>query len=141
MTNEQTVARIRAGEDEGQGMAALYEQMKAFIHSIARKYQGCGVDLEDLEQEGFLGLYDAVAGYDPDREVKFLTYAQKWIRQKIVRYIQDNRSSLRIPVLYKKLDLSAEETAQLKQLGVYCVPSEDGTQMVGIFQLRAMFSR
>lgn len=43
--------------------------------------------------------------------------------------------------LYKKLDLSAEETAQLKQLGVYCVPSEDGTQMVGIFQLRAMFSR
>lgn len=98
MTNEQTVARIRAGEDEGQGMASLYEQMKAFIHSIARKYQGCGVDLEDLEQEGFLGLYDAVAGYDPDREVKFLTYAQKWIRQKIVRYIQDNRSSLRIPV-------------------------------------------
>ena len=98
MTNEQTVARIQAGEDEGQGMAALYEQMKAFIHSIARKYQGCGVDLEDLEQEGFLGLYDAVAGYDPDREVKFLTYAQKWIRQKIVRYIQDNRSSLRIPV-------------------------------------------
>ncbi len=43
--------------------------------------------------------------------------------------------------LYKKLDLSAEETAQLKQLGVYCMPSEDGTQMVGIFQLRAMFSR
>ena len=50
VTNEQTVARIQAGEDEGQGMAALYEQMKAFIHSIARKYQGCGVDLEDLEQ-------------------------------------------------------------------------------------------
>lgn len=98
MTNEQTVAQIRAGEDEGQGMASLYEQMKAFIHSIARKYQGYGVDLEDLEQEGFLGLYDAVAGYDPDREVKFLTYAAEWIRQRIVRYIQDNRSSLRIPV-------------------------------------------
>lgn len=43
--------------------------------------------------------------------------------------------------LYKKLDLSAEETAQLKQLGVYCMPSEDGMQMVGIFELRTLFSR
>ena len=43
--------------------------------------------------------------------------------------------------LYEKLDLSADETAHLKHLGIYCVPSDDGTQMVGIFQLRALFSR
>ena len=98
MTNEELVARIQAGEDGGLGMAELYEQTKAFIHTIARRYQGCGVDLEDLEQEGFLGLYDAVVGYNLQMGVKFLTYAHLWIRQKIVRYIQDNGSSLRIPV-------------------------------------------
>ncbi len=43
--------------------------------------------------------------------------------------------------LYKKLDLTADETAQLKKMGIYCVPSDDGSQMVGIFQLRALFSR
>ena len=43
--------------------------------------------------------------------------------------------------LYKKLELSAEETAQLQKNGIYCVPSDDGKQMVGIFQLRALFSR
>ncbi len=98
MTNEELVRRIQAGEDGSLGMAELYEQTKAFIHAIAGKYQGCGVDLEDLEQEGFLGLYDAVAGYNPQMGVKFLTYAKLWIRQKIVRCIQDNGSSLRIPV-------------------------------------------
>ena len=43
--------------------------------------------------------------------------------------------------LYKKLFLSAEETAQLEKLGVYCEPSEDGMQMVGIFELRTLFAR
>ena len=43
--------------------------------------------------------------------------------------------------LYMKFNLDEAETSHLKKLGVYCMPSDDGTQMVGVFQLRALFSR
>lgn len=97
MTNEQLVARIKAGEDVGENMAALYQQIKAFIHSIAWKYRDSG-EVEDLEQEGYLALYSAIDGYDPDHGVKFLTYAEYHIRQRMRRYLQNNGSVLRLPV-------------------------------------------
>lgn len=97
MTNEQLVARIRAGENVGENMAQLYEQVKRFIHASAWRYRDSGM-VEDLEQEGFLALYDAVDGYDDAQGVRFLTYAEYWIRQRISRYLQANGSSLRLPV-------------------------------------------
>ena len=98
LSNEQLAARIHAGKDPVESMEQLYRQVKTLIHLIARRLRGCGVDLEDLEQEGFLALYDAVAGYDLEKGVKFSTYARKWIFSKMVRYIQENGSSLRLPV-------------------------------------------
>lgn len=97
MTNEQLVARIKARENVGENMAQLYEQVKRFIHAVAWRYRDSGM-VEDLEQEGFLALYDAVDGYDEAQGVRFLTYAEYWIRQRISRYLQANGSSLRLPV-------------------------------------------
>ena len=96
MTNEQLAARIRAGENVGNNMAILYDQVKDFIHAMAYKYHGQG-ELEDLEQEGFLSLYDAIDHYEADQGVKFLTYASHWIRQRMQKYIQNTGSSLRLP--------------------------------------------
>ena len=96
MTNEQLAARIRAGENVGNNMAILYDQVKDFIHAMAYKYHGQG-ELEDLEQEGFLALYDAIDHYEADQGVKFLTYASHWIRQRMQKYIQNTGSSLRLP--------------------------------------------
>ena len=92
MTNEQLAARIRAGENVGNNMAVLYDQVKDFIHAMAYKYHGQG-ELEDLEQEGFLALYDAIDHYEADQGVKFLTYASHWIRQRMQKYIQNTGSS------------------------------------------------
>ncbi len=97
LTNEQLAARIQAGENVSQNMARLYSQVKGFIHSIAWKYRGCGVELEDLAQEGFLALYDAVDGYDCSQGAGFLTYAGKWIHARIAHYIRANGSALRLP--------------------------------------------
>lgn len=97
MSNEQLVILIKDGEDVARNMEQLYSQVKGFIHSIAWSYRGAG-ELEDLEQEGYLALYPAIDGYDPERGVKFLTYAERWIRQRIRRYIQNNGSCLRLPV-------------------------------------------
>lgn len=95
MTNEQLAARIRSGENVGNNMAALYDQVKDFIHAMAYKYHGQG-ELEDLEQEGFLALYDAIDHYEADQGVKFLTYASHWIRQRMQKYIQNTGSPLRL---------------------------------------------
>lgn len=95
MTNEELVIRIKTGIDPEENMLVLYEQVKAFISSIAWKYRG-QEEIEDLEQEGYLALYDAIDGYDPNTGYKFLTYAERWIRQAMGRYIEKNSSSLRI---------------------------------------------
>ncbi|MDR2025579.1 MAG: sigma-70 family RNA polymerase sigma factor [Hungatella sp.] len=105
MTNEELVIRIKAGINPAENMLALYNQVKAFIHKVAWKYQG-QEEMEDLEQEGYLALYDAIEGYDPDTGYKFLTYAENWIRQAMRRYIEKNSSSLR---------LSHQSQARLRQ--------------------------
>lgn len=117
ISNEQLVARIKAGEDTAGNMAQLYEQVKGFIHSAAWKYRAYA-ELEDLEQEGYLALYPAIDGFDPAAGCLFLTYAGSWIRQAITRYIQNN-GGIRIPIheleriqQYRKL-----ERKFLSQLG------------------------
>lgn len=97
MTNEELVLRIKAGEDVRENMEQLYFQVLPFIRSMAWKYKG-QAEIEDLEQEGYLALYPAIDAYDMARGVKFLTCAEKWIRQRMRRYIQNNRSCLRLPV-------------------------------------------
>lgn len=95
MTNEQLVIRIRAGEDVSGNMLQLWQQVKAFIHILAKRYQGMA-DLEDLEQEGYLALYPAVDGYDPDKGVLFLTYAEYHISQQLRRYALMNKGGVRL---------------------------------------------
>lgn len=95
MTNEELVIRIKAGIDPAENMLSLYNQVKAFIHTIAWKHRG-QEEIEDLEQEGYLGLYDAIDGYDPEAGCKFITYAEYWIKQRIMRYIERNSSCLRL---------------------------------------------
>ncbi len=97
MTNEHLVTRIQAGGNVGENMAQLYDQVKGFICSIAWKYRKLG-KIEDLRQEGFLALYDAIDHYKANQGVRFLSYAEYWIRQRIQRYLQANNSCLRLPV-------------------------------------------
>lgn len=108
MTNEELVMKIKAGEDAAENMLQLYDQLKAYIHSCACKYRKL-IELEDLEQEGFLALYPAVDGYDSAQGVKFLSYASYWIEQRMRRYVQNNRSTLRVPA-YRQ-----ERLSQLKR--------------------------
>ena len=115
MTNEQLVIRIKAGEDVADHMEQLYSQVRRFIHVMARKFH-VEEELEDLEQEGYLALYDAIDGYDPDHGVKFLTYAEYWIRQRMQRYLQVNGSCMRLPVHCPVKGLDGGEDATVGEL-------------------------
>lgn len=62
-TNETLVNLIRSGTDRAENLLQLWKQNKAFIATLARKYSG-GAEMEDLEQEGFIGLCEAIPHYD-----------------------------------------------------------------------------
>ena len=66
MSNEELVYLIKSGTDVADNMLQLWKQTEAFVYSIAKKYIG-HAELEDLLQEGYLSLYDAVDGYDRQR--------------------------------------------------------------------------
>src|SRR6185503_6027927 len=67
----------------------------AFVVSVAKKFQHRGARLDDLIQEGNVGLMKAIEHFDPRKKVRFATYAVWWIRAYITRYLKDNRSQVR----------------------------------------------
>ena len=86
MTNEQLVLRIQAGEDVAENMSQLYEQNRGFMLILARQFsKRCEID--DLMQEGYFGLLDAVNRWDQGAETVFMTYAADWIRNRMRRYV------------------------------------------------------
>ena len=109
VTNEQLVALIRAGENEADNMLKLWNRNKGFVFKAAKKYSGYA-EMDDLMQEGYLGLCEAVRCYDVERSIPFINYAALWIRQAMQRYIDNSSNVVRIPVYlgdlvkrYKKL--------------------------------------
>jgi RNA polymerase primary sigma factor len=67
------------------------------VVNIARGYLGKGLNLEDLIEEGNLGLMRAVEGFDGTMETRFSTYASYWIKQSIRRAVMNNGKPIRLP--------------------------------------------
>ena len=97
MTNEQLVALIRAGEDTANNMLQLWQQNRGFVYKMAKKYSGYA-EVDDLMQEGYLGLCEAACQYDPDQGATFIHYAVFWIQRTLQRYIDNCGNVVRLPV-------------------------------------------
>ncbi len=97
--SEKTKATLRQQIDIGaKAQRAFIESNLRLVVSIARRYQGFGLPLLDLIQDGNLGLLRAVEKYDWRRGFKFSTYATWWIRQGISRGLADRSRTIRLPV-------------------------------------------
>lgn len=85
--------RARKGEEGARRMLAVSNL--PFVVAVAKKFTSRGARLDDLIQEGNVGLMKAIEHFDPKKQVRFATYAVWWIRAYITRYLKDNRSHVR----------------------------------------------
>jgi len=96
MTNEQIVSEIRNGYSVTDYMQLLYESNLPLIKKFIKPY-ATYEPMEDLLQESYFGLWEAVQHYESSANVRFMTYAEYWIRQSVQRYLEKCGSIVRIP--------------------------------------------
>ncbi len=69
----------------------------AYVPAVARRFAHCGIPLDELLAAGNLGLVQAALRYDPSRNIRFITYADWWIRKAMLQAIQEQSGPVRLP--------------------------------------------
>jgi RNA polymerase primary sigma factor len=106
--------RIHQGDTEA--IKRLVEGNLRFVVKVAQGYQGCGMSLPDLINEGNIGLLEAATRFDASKGVKFISYGVWWIRQAIMQALAEQSGAVRLPLkqagLLYKLGQSYSELLQ-----------------------------
>jgi RNA polymerase primary sigma factor len=100
--DEQELA-VAIGEGDAHARDRMVRANLRLVVNIARGYTGKGLTLQDLIEEGNLGLLRAVEGFDPAMGTRFSTYASYWIKQSIKRALINSAKTIRIPAYMVEL--------------------------------------
>ena len=93
----------RIGDGDNEARDQMVRANLRLVVNIARSYTGKGLGLQDLIEEGNLGLLRAVEGFDPSMNTRFSTYASYWIKQSIKRALVNTAKTIRIPAYMVEL--------------------------------------
>ncbi len=132
---EEVDLAIKAKNGDEQAIEKLIKSNLRFVVSVAKQYQNQGLSLNDLIDEGNVGLIKAVKRYDVTKGFKFISYAVWWIKQSILQALAENSRIIRLPLnrvgtlskvskTYSKLEQefkrepSPDEIAELLDLNV-----------------------
>lgn len=94
---EDEISRKAITGDE-EAKKRLIQSNLRFVVNVAKKYQNQGLPLDDLINEGNIGLINAIKKFDPDRGYHFISYAVWWIRQSILKAICEKSRMIRLPL-------------------------------------------
>jgi RNA polymerase primary sigma factor len=121
MLNEEqevVIARLIKSGDQ-KAINTLINANLRFVVSVAKQYQNHGLSLNDLINEGNIGLIKAAVKYDESKGFKFISYAVWWIRQSILQAIVEQPRIIRIPMnkatMYSKITKEINDFEQLNQ--------------------------
>ena len=150
----QSIRRVQAGDRRAE--EALLRENMPLVAAIARRYQNCGLNQEDMMQLGSIGLLQALRRFDPDRGLCFSTYAVPLIAGEIRRFLRDDgmvkfsreakslalkiervrreRGDLTVAELSKQLNVPAEDimaalASRAGALSLDAPTDEDGTDL------------
>jgi RNA polymerase primary sigma factor len=120
LTPEEEIQLTRAFQGGDQkARCRLIESNMRLVINIAKGYRNRAIPLEDLIQEGAIGLMQAAERFDPDKGFRFSTYATHWIRQAIGRAIDNKSKAIRLPahVSQSLRRVEKERTRLARELG------------------------
>lgn len=123
--SEERELALRARHGDATAQKELVRRNLRFVVTVARQYARHGVPLEDLINEGNIGLMRATARFDPARGFRLISYAVWWIRQSIMSYLTDHSRIVRIPAgkVHGLARLARESERLLQECGY--APSAD----------------
>lgn len=123
----------KGGEESNLARKKLTESNLRLVVYIAKKQKGHNIPLEDLIQEGNLGLLKAIDKFDWKKGFRFSTYATWWIKQAISQYVLKRKKIIRLPAhaasAQKKL---IQATDSFKELNGYVPSSEELSEMISV---------
>lgn len=89
---------LRARQGDNEAINKLVQANLKFVVKIAARYQNRGLSLSELISEGNIGLLKAIEKFDPDKDIKLISYAIWWIRQRIMLAVAEKSSLIRVPL-------------------------------------------
>lgn len=144
--DETDLAVLESTDERRRAYEAMVLHNQRLVYSLALKYEGQGLESDDLVQHGMRGLLRAAVKFDGGRGHKFSTYATWWVRQAITRAIADEGALIRVPVHFHEKMLKAavaerELSVKGKRAGTAEVAVQSGLTVEEVEQIRRLSYR
>ena len=123
MTNEMIVKEIQQGQSVTENMQLLYESNIPLIKRLIRPYTAYECE-EDLLQETYFGLWEAVQHYEESENVLFMTYAGYWIKRAVREYMIKCGSAIKYSHYMKNRIIRYKKTVQILTQELGAIPSD-----------------